>query len=99
MVYDRLENLPVGRSSRTAFAWFGDMSLAPHVWQVVQWQGKRVTLLFHPPLDPADFASRKALSQATWEAVADGAATLRQNRAPKPRCAAVPAAGVVAAFA
>jgi 1-acyl-sn-glycerol-3-phosphate acyltransferase len=99
VVYDRLENLPVGRSSRTAFAWFGDMSLAPHVWQVVQWQGKRVTLLFHPPLDPANFASRKALSQAAWEAVADGAATLRQNRAPKPCCVAVPAAGTTQAFA
>jgi 1-acyl-sn-glycerol-3-phosphate acyltransferase len=83
VVYDRLENLPVGRNSRTAFSWFGDMSLAPHVWRVAQWHGKRVSLLFHTPLDPADFPSRKALSQATWEAVADGAAVLRQNRAPR----------------
>ena len=33
-----------------------------------------------PPLDPARFASRKALSHAVWRAVADGASTLRQNR-------------------
>ena len=99
VVYDRLENLPVGRSSRTVFAWFGDMSLAPHIWQVAQWQGKRVSLLFHPPLDPADFASRKALSQAAWEAVADGAAALRQNRAVRASAIAGSIAAVAPSFA
>ena len=80
VVYDRLAGLPVNHASRAVFAWYGDMNLAPHVWQLAQWQGKRVTLLFHAPLDPADFADRKALSQATWLAVAEGAAALRQNR-------------------
>jgi 1-acyl-sn-glycerol-3-phosphate acyltransferase len=80
VVYDRLAGLPVGRSSRSVFAWYGDMSLAPHLWQLAQWRGKRVSLLFHDTLDPADFASRKALSQATWQTIADGAAALRQNR-------------------
>lgn len=84
VVYDRLANLPVGRSSRAVFAWYGDMSLAPHVWRVAQWRGKRVTLLYHTPLDPAHYASRKALSQATWQIVADGAAALRQNRPARP---------------
>jgi 1-acyl-sn-glycerol-3-phosphate acyltransferase len=92
VVFDRLANLPVGRSSRTVFAWFGDMDLAPHVWRIAQWHGKRVTLLFHAPLDPANYPSRKALSHATWQIIADGAATLRQNRpaAPLPAAAASP---------
>ncbi len=81
VVYDRLAGLPVGRVSRNVFAWYGDMSLAPHFWKIAQWRGKRVSLLFHPVLDPQDFASRKALSQAAWQGVADGAAALRQNRA------------------
>ena len=80
VVYDRLAGLPVGRVSRTVFSWYGDMSLAPHLWKLAQWRGKRVSLLFHPVLDPKDFASRKALSHAAWQAVADGAAALRQNR-------------------
>jgi len=84
VVYDRLASLPVGRASRAVFAWYGDMSLAPHVWRLAQWRGKRVTLLFHVPLDPADYPDRKALSQAAWAAVADGAATLRQNRPARP---------------
>ena len=85
VVYDRLAGLPVGRASRTVFAWYGDMDLAPHLWQVAQWRGKRVSLVFHGPLDPAEFPSRKALSQAAWEIVADGAAALRQNRPASPR--------------
>ncbi len=99
VVYDRLAGLPVGRSSRAVFAWYGDMSLAPHFWQVAQWRGKRVTLLFHAPLDPADFPSRKALSQAAWQVVADGAATLRQNRPARPLPDSAPAAVGQPAFA
>jgi 1-acyl-sn-glycerol-3-phosphate acyltransferase len=95
VVYDRLAGLPVTHASRNVFSWYGDMTLAPHVWQVAQWRGKRASLLFHPPLDPADFADRKALSQATWQAVADGAAALRQNR-PAHRFAAAEAAESVA---
>ncbi len=99
VVYDRLAGLPVSRSSRTVFAWFGDMELAPHVWRVAQWRGKRVTLLFHTPLDPADFESRKALSQATWQVVADGASALRQNRPARPLAGVAPATVAAVAFA
>lgn len=81
VVYDRLAGLPVGHAQRAVFAWYGDMSLAPHFWQLVQWRGKRVTLLFHAPLDPQAYPDRKALAQATWQVIADGAAALRQNRA------------------
>jgi 1-acyl-sn-glycerol-3-phosphate acyltransferase len=99
VVYDRLAGLPVGHASRTVFAWYGDMSLAPHFWQVVQWRGKRVSLLFHTPLDPADFADRKALTQATWQVVADGAAALRQNRPGRPLPETAPATIREPAFA
>ncbi len=80
LVYDRLAGLPVGRASRSAFAWYGDMDLAPHVWRLVQWRGLRATLLLHAPLEPAAFEDRKALAAACHAAVAEGAASLRQNR-------------------
>ncbi len=80
VVYDRLAGLPTGRSSRSVFAWYGDMNLASHFWQLAQWRGMRVTVLIHPPLDPREFATRKVLAQAAWDAVAGGAAALRQNR-------------------
>ena len=91
IVYDRLAGLPVGHASRPVFAWYGDMSLAPHAWRVAQFRGKRVTILLHRPLDPADFPNRKALAGAAWQAVADGAASLRQNRPARPLPEAAPA--------
>ncbi len=80
VVYDRLAGLPVGNARRSVFSWYGDMDLASHFWQLAQWRSMRASIVLHPPLDPADFPTRKALAQATWKAVADGAASLRQNR-------------------
>ena len=80
VVYDRIAGLPAGRLARPMFAWYGDMDLLPHFWSLAQWRGMRASVLLHPPLDPTDFSSRKELAQAAWQAVADGAALLRQNR-------------------
>jgi 1-acyl-sn-glycerol-3-phosphate acyltransferase len=80
VVYDRLGGLPAGRASRPVFAWYGDMDIASHFWRLAQHIGLRATVLLHTPLDPARFTDRKALSQAVWQIVADGASTLRQNR-------------------
>ena len=80
VVYDRLAGLPVGNARRAVFAWYGDMDLASHFWQLAQWRTMRASIVLHPALDPADFPTRKALAQATWEAVSMGAGELRQNR-------------------
>jgi 1-acyl-sn-glycerol-3-phosphate acyltransferase len=84
VVYDRLNGLPTGRSARPVFAWYGDMDIASHFWRMTQHLDMRVTVLLHPPLDPASFRDRKALAAATWHIVADGASALRQNRVARP---------------
>jgi len=84
VAYDRLGGLPTGRACRPLFAWYGDMDIASHFWRLAQHSGLRVTVLLHAPLDPTLFPDRKALSRAVWGAVADGAATLRQNRPARP---------------
>jgi 1-acyl-sn-glycerol-3-phosphate acyltransferase len=84
VVYDRLGGLPAGRASRPVFAWYGDMDIASHFWRLTQHIGLRATVLLHSPMDPATFSGRKALSQAVWQVVADGASTLRQNRPVRP---------------
>ncbi len=81
LAYDRLGGLPAGRSTRPLFAWYGDMELAPHIWRLAQCRGMRITVMLHAPLDPAAFPTRKALAQAAWEVVAEGAAAVRQSRA------------------
>ena len=90
VVYDQLGGLPIGRASRAVFAWYGDMELGSHFWRLAQLRGLRATILLHTPVDPAAYGSRKALSQAVWETVASGAATLRQNRPALPRPAPAP---------
>jgi 1-acyl-sn-glycerol-3-phosphate acyltransferase len=84
VVYDRLNGLPAGRSSRPVFAWYGDMDIASHFWRMTQHLDMRVTVLLHAPLDPAAFPDRKGLSRAVWQTVADGASMLRQNRPARP---------------
>ncbi|MFT9440225.1 MAG: lysophospholipid acyltransferase family protein [Acetobacter papayae] len=83
LVYDQLDGLPLCRFRRPVFSWYGDMDLGPHVWQLLQWRHGRATVVLHEPLDPDLFPSRKALAQATWKAVAEGAATLRQHNPPR----------------
>ena len=84
VVYDRLNGLPAGRSSRPVFAWYGDMDIASHFWRMAQNLDMRVTVLLHASLDPATFPDRKSLAQAVWQTVADGASMLRQNRPAQP---------------
>ena len=90
IVYDRLGGLPTGRANRPLFSWYGDMDIASHFWQIGQHRGMRGTVLLHAPLDPAHFANRKELANAVWQACADGAANLRQNRPARPILASRP---------
>ena len=90
IVYDRLAGLPTGRSSRPLFAWYGDMDIASHYWRLARHRGMRASVLLHAPIDPASYANRKLLAQAVWRVVADGAATLRQNRPARPIGAGAP---------
>ncbi len=82
LAYDRVGFLPAGRASRPLFAWYADMDLVPHAWRLLRQRGLRASVLHAPAMDPADFADRKALAAASWRVVANGAATLRQNREP-----------------
>ena len=99
VVYDRLAYLPAGRAQRPLFAWYGDMDFGSHFWRLAQHRGLRASVLLHAPLDPRDFTDRKALTQAAFAAVADGAAALRQNRPARPLGAPAPEAGGQEAFA
>lgn len=94
IVYDRLAGLPMGRATRPILAWYGDMEIASHYWQLAQYGGMRASVLLHAPLDPRDFPDRKALTAAVWRASAEGAAALRQNRpagpAPAPEAKLAP---------
>lgn len=99
VVYDRLAGLPAGRATRWVFAWYGDMDIASHYWGLARHQGLRVSVILHRPIDPRDKPDRKALCQEVWKVVAEGAATLRQNRPAAPIGATAAAPGAIADLA
>ncbi|WP_043830564.1 lysophospholipid acyltransferase family protein [Muricoccus aerilatus] len=84
VVYDRLGGLPACRRDRPVFAWYGNMSIAPHAWWLLRHAGLRATIVLHDPLPPGAIPNRKSLAAATEAVVAEGASALRQNREARP---------------
>lgn len=82
IVFDRLDGLPVTRPHRPHFAWYGDMDIARHAWTLLGRRSSRATIMLHPPLDTEALPNRKAVAEAAWQAVDQGAAALRQGRLP-----------------
>ncbi len=53
LAYVGLWNLPLTRRMRPFIAWYGDMDLAPHLWQAVKAGPVTVRVMFHDALDAA----------------------------------------------
>ncbi len=67
-----LYGLPLTRDWRPYYAWYGDMTMPKHLWNVFKLGRFTVDVVFHPPLHPQDFADRKRLAAACHDAVARG---------------------------
>ena len=62
VAYTKLDGLPLGRHLRPFYAWYGDMDLLPHLWQLAGLGQVTVVVHFHAPVTLAELGSRKALS-------------------------------------
>jgi lyso-ornithine lipid O-acyltransferase len=71
IAYTQLHGLPLGRRLRPLFAWYGDMSLVPHLWEAFGAGPLDVQIQFHPPVSMASFASRKALARHCESAISE----------------------------
>jgi lyso-ornithine lipid O-acyltransferase len=69
--------MTIGLAARPLYAWYGDMTLLPHIWQALGLPGAEVEVRFHRPVTAADFASRKALAQHAGQEVTKGLAAAR----------------------
>lgn len=67
-----IDGLPLTRALRPAYAWFGDMTLLPHLWNVFRMGRFTVDVVFHPAVRPDSFAGRKRLSHYCHQRVAHG---------------------------
>lgn len=84
IAYTRLDGMPLGRALRPFFAWYGSMSLAPHLWRMLGLGRLEVVVEFHPPTSLAACGSRKALARYCEERVAKGLASALSGRRETP---------------
>jgi 1-acyl-sn-glycerol-3-phosphate acyltransferase len=49
VVATALDGMPLGRSLRPIYAWYGDMPLGPHVWQALTMGQMTIVVEFHAP--------------------------------------------------
>jgi 1-acyl-sn-glycerol-3-phosphate acyltransferase len=80
IAYTRLDGVPMGRYLRPLFAWYGDMDMAPHLWQVSGLGWATVVVEFHPTVTIDKFGSRKLLSEYCQGQVAAGMAAALSGR-------------------
>lgn len=93
IAYTAIWGIPMGREVRPFVAWYGDMELVPHLWQLLSLGPVDVTVEFHPPLTIDEAGSRKALAQIAQERVAIGMAAALSGRPQRtPAAPAVPKA-------
>ena len=74
IAYVRHHGLPIGRNDMPAFAWYGDMELLPHLWNLMCHGGAfEARVEFHEAQSMAGYPSRKELAAQCHRVVAGGA--------------------------
>ncbi len=68
-----IDGQPIGHTvARDAYAYYGDIVLAPHLWEFAKSRGAALNVVFHPPLDIKTHTDRKSLAMAAQTACAAG---------------------------
>lgn len=90
IAYSRLNHLPLRRSDRPMFAWYGAMDLANHLWRVAGLGRATVELVFGTPVSIETFNSRKELARHCEKVIADNMAMTLSGRLPAPESSGSP---------
>lgn len=78
--YTRLDGIPLGRYWRPLFAWFGDLDLVPHLWQMVCLGETEAVVTFFPPVDIDRLGDRKKLAEYCFRQVSAGVQAANSGR-------------------
>ena len=60
---------PDTQAVRDLYAWYGDMTMPPHLAAFTGCRGATIRVIFHAPVDPKSFSDRKALADQCHAAV------------------------------
>jgi 1-acyl-sn-glycerol-3-phosphate acyltransferase len=82
IAYTRVNGMPLGRTMRPFFAWYGDMELVGHLWKMLGFGTVDVVIQFYQPVTIDKFGSRKKLAEHCWRVVAEGVAAANAGRLP-----------------
>jgi 1-acyl-sn-glycerol-3-phosphate acyltransferase len=63
IAYTHLHGVPLGRADRSLIAWYGDMEMVSHAWQLLNAGPLDVSIRIGRPVPFAVFANRKALAR------------------------------------
>jgi 1-acyl-sn-glycerol-3-phosphate acyltransferase len=63
IVYTAVRGLPLGRPNRSMVAWYGSMSLVPHLWHLVAIGEIDVTVSWGDPVPYDELSDRKAVAR------------------------------------
>jgi lyso-ornithine lipid O-acyltransferase len=76
ITYRFVDREPLSAANRDRVYWYGDMSFAPHLWNLLGANRIEVSVKFHPTIETSllhnSSCGRKQLSQACYDASAQG---------------------------
>ena len=68
--YKGINGLPMSRSERPYIAWWGDMNLMHHLWNILTFNRVDILVIAHQPIE--NISDRKILSELAWKQVSFG---------------------------
>ena len=80
IAYTRLDGIPLGRYWRPLFAWFGDLDLVPHLWQMTCLGETEAVVIFFPPVDIDQLGDRKKLADYCFKQVSGAVQAANSGR-------------------
>jgi 1-acyl-sn-glycerol-3-phosphate acyltransferase len=84
IAYTRVHGLPLGRRGRPIVAWYGDMEIAGHAWDLLKRGPLDVEVHIGEPVKLRSFADRKALAAHAEREVRRAVADILAPRRPEP---------------
>ena len=80
VAYSGLDGLPMQRAFRPFYAWYGDMTLADHLFNALGLGNLTVDVVFHPITSIDEFTNRKTLSSHCHHVIGRGLALALTGR-------------------
>jgi 1-acyl-sn-glycerol-3-phosphate acyltransferase len=78
--YTHIRRLPIGKTQWPSIAWYGDMELAPHLWNFLKSGALNAELTFLPPATLQEHGDRKKLAAHCQALIAESIETVRNRR-------------------